>query len=109
MDSPYEGNSSPGKSDVLENQLGFRLPLPSLREWVKQQNKVNPEICQPTDSIFPPSKWSQEPTEQNQRLLYLVIWEHGKAAGREARDMAGKHAMLPLGRQVEAHLHDRGQ
>lgn len=57
---------------------------------------MNPEVCQPTDPIFLHSRWSQEPSEQNQRLLDLVIWEHPRAAGREAGGMAGKHAMLPL-------------
>lgn len=83
-------------SKVLVIQMGFRLPLPFLREWDKQQNKVNPEACQPTDPIFPHRGWSQEPSEQNQRLLDLVIWEHPRAAGREAGGMSGKHAMLPL-------------
>ena len=83
-------------SKVLVNQTGFRLPLPFLKEWDKQQSKVKPKVCQPTDPIFPHSRWSQEPSEQNQRLLDLVIWEHHRAAAREAGGMAGKHAMLSL-------------
>lgn len=69
--------------------MGFRLPLPFLREWEKQQSKVNSEVCQPTDPIFPHRR-SQEPSEQNQKVLDLVIWEHPRAAGREAG------GMLPL-------------